>query len=78
MNYRVTLTFDLHDVPMEAGEKVYDGVYAALSEIGLARTASADAGEVAPFPESSVMGKFLGESAEKAAEKVLSTVKKNP
>jgi hypothetical protein len=76
MNYRVTVTFDLHDVPKEALEKVYDGVYAGLSEIGLARTAEAYGGEVAPLPESTVMGRFPGESAEKAAEKARSTVKK--
>ena len=68
MNYRVTVTFDLHDVPKEAGKKVYDGVYAELREIGLARTAEAYGGEVAPLPESTVMGKFPGESAEEAAE----------
>ena len=76
MNYRVTVTFDLHDVPKEALEKVYDGVYAGLSEIGLARTAEAYGGEVAPLPESTVTGKFPGESPEKAAEKARSTVEK--
>jgi hypothetical protein len=69
MSYLVTVTFDLHDVPKENSEKVCQEVYAELSKIGLARTA------MASLPESTVRGKFPGESAEKVGDKVHSDVK---
>jgi hypothetical protein len=75
MSCLVTVTFDLHDVPKENSEKVYQEVYAELSKIGLARTAAADNGGAASLPESTVMGKFPGESAEKVGDKVHSDVK---
>jgi hypothetical protein len=73
MSCVVTVTFDLHDVPKENSEKVYQEVYAELSKIGLAGTASAD--RAASLPESTVMGKFPGKSAEKVGDKVHSDVK---
>jgi hypothetical protein len=75
MSCVVTVTFDLPDVPKENSEKVYQEVYAELSKIGLAGTASADNGGAASLPESTVMGKFPGGSAEKVGDKVHSDVK---
>jgi hypothetical protein len=75
MSCLVTVTFDLHDVPKENSAKVYQEVYAELSKIGLATTAAAENGGAANLPESTVMGKFPGESAEKVGDKVHSDVK---
>jgi hypothetical protein len=74
MSCVVTVTFDLPDVPKENSEKVYQEVYAQLSKIGLAGTASADNGGAASLSESTVMGKFQGRSAEKVGDKVHSDV----
>ncbi|HXM05096.1 MAG TPA: hypothetical protein VN939_20960 [Chthoniobacterales bacterium] len=75
MSCLVTVTFDLHGVPKENSEEVYQEVYADLSKIGLARTAAPDSGGAASLPESTVMGKFSGKSAEKVGDKVHSDVK---
>jgi hypothetical protein len=75
MSYLVTVTFNLHDVLKENSEKVYQEVYAELSKIGLARTAAADNGGAASLTESTVRGKFPGESVEKVGDKVHSDVK---
>src|SRR5258708_20821570 len=74
MSYLVTVTFDLNDVLKENSEKVYQEVYAELSKIGLARTAAADNGGAASLTESTVGGKFPGESAENVGDKVHSDV----
>jgi hypothetical protein len=74
MSCLVTVTFDLYDVLKENSEKVYQEVYAELSKIGLARTAAADNGGAASLTESTVRGKFPGESAERVGDKVHSDV----
>ena len=75
MSCLVTVTFDLHGVPKENSEEVYQEVYADLSKIGLARPAAANNGGAASLPESTVMGKFPGKSAEKVGDKVHADVK---
>src|SRR5260370_26583103 len=75
MSYLVDVTLNLHDVVEENSEKVYQEVYAELSKIGLARTAAADNGGAASLTESTVRGKFPGESVEKVGDKVHSDVK---
>ncbi|MBV8969134.1 MAG: hypothetical protein JO331_08745 [Verrucomicrobia bacterium] len=70
MNYLVTVSFDLPDVPASDRAVIYGDVYAALATIGFLRTSQARDGTVITLPESTAMGQFTGSAAGNLVDQV--------
>ncbi len=72
MSYFVTVTFDLHEVPLSH----YPTVYKALGARGLDRQIKGESGSLVTLPESTVAAEFNGDDAAEMADEIRDLVKR--